>query len=212
MQLIFYNMANSKVKLDDVSSANGTRKISLPKYSSQVINLANGYAKATKPANVGQVSEDIKKFRDDDSLSGYTNQDWINWHKKQYPDGIQKATDAAWAMFEKMRNSLNTVTKDDIKKWEEDFVFSKTYDGLMVQNAIVKKIAEEIGTKDFRLASPEEERQGIDGFINGHPVQIKSDSYDRTGKLHNEDIQCVVVSYKKKKKNIFFDYNPEDFQ
>ena len=205
-------MASSKVKLDDVSSANGTQKITHPKYSSQVINLANGYAKATKPANVGQVSEDIKKFRDDDSLSGYTNQDWIKWHKNQYPDGIQKATDAAWEMFEKMRNSLNTVTKDDIQKWEEDFVFSKTYDGLMVQNAIIKKIAEEIGTEDFCLASPEEERQGIDGFINGHPVQIKSDTYDRTGKLHNENIQCVVVSYKKEKKNIFFDYNPEDFQ
>lgn len=53
-------MASSKIKLDDVSSANGTQKVSLPKYSSQVINLANGYAKATRPANVGQVSEDIK--------------------------------------------------------------------------------------------------------------------------------------------------------
>ena len=45
-------MASSKIKLDDVSSANGTQKVSLPKYSSQVINLANGYAKATRPANV----------------------------------------------------------------------------------------------------------------------------------------------------------------
>lgn len=27
---------------------------------------------------------------------------------------------------------------------------------------------------NFRLATPEEERQGIDGFINDHPVQIKS--------------------------------------
>lgn len=53
-------MASSKIKLDDVSSANGTQKVSLPKYSSQVINLANGYAKATRPDNVGQVSEDIK--------------------------------------------------------------------------------------------------------------------------------------------------------
>lgn len=133
-------MASSKIKLDDVSSANGTQKVSLPKYSSQVINLANGYAKATRPDNVGQVSEDIKRFRDDETLSGYSNQDWINWHQNHYPNGIQKATDEAWAMFVKMRNSLNTVTKDDIRKWEEDFVYSKTYDGLMVQNAIITKI------------------------------------------------------------------------
>lgn len=74
-------MAKSKIKFNDVSSANGTQKIQLPKYSSQVINLANGYSKATRPANVGQVSEDIKTFRDDETLIGYTNQDWINWHK-----------------------------------------------------------------------------------------------------------------------------------
>ena len=49
-------MAKSKIKFNDVSSANGTQKIQLPKYSSQVINLANGYSKATRPANVGQVS------------------------------------------------------------------------------------------------------------------------------------------------------------
>lgn len=205
-------MASSKIKLDDVSSANGTQKVSLPKYSSQVINLANGYAKATRPDNVGQVSEDIKRFRDDETLSGYSNQDWINWHQNHYPNGIQKATDEAWAMFVKMRNSLNTVTKDDIRKWEEDFVYSKTYDGLMVQNAIITKIANEIGSQNFRLATSEEERQGIDGFINDHPVQIKSETYDRTGKLHNEELQCVVVSYTKKAKSILFDYNPEDFQ
>ena len=52
-------MAKSKVKIQEVSQVNGTQKIELPKYSSQIINLANGYAKATKPANVGQVSEDI---------------------------------------------------------------------------------------------------------------------------------------------------------
>ncbi|WP_455633969.1 MjaI family restriction endonuclease [Parabacteroides sp.] len=205
-------MAKSKVKIQEVSQVNGTQKIELPKYSSQIINLANGYAKATKPANVGQVSEDIKEFRDDDSLSGHTNQDWIKWHKEKYPDGIQKATDATWEMFEKMRESINTVTKDDIKKWEEDFVYSKTYDGLMVQNAIIQKIAKEINTTNYRLATPEEESQGIDGFINGHPVQIKSETYDRTGKLHNEDIQCVIISYVKKNKDIIFDYNKKDFQ
>lgn len=82
----------------------------------------------------------------------------------------------------------------------------------MVQNAIITKIANEIGSQNFRLATPEEERQGIDGFINDHPVQIKSETYDRTGKLHNEELQCVVVSYTKKAKSILFDYNPEDFQ
>lgn len=205
-------MASSKIKIDDVSSANGTQKVSLPKYSSQVINLANGYAKATRPDNVGQVSEDIRQFRDDETLPGHSNRDWINWHRKHYPNGIQKATDEAWAKFVKMRKSLNTVRKHDIQKWEEDFVYSKTYDGLMVQNAIIAKIANEIGSQNFRLSTRDEEKRGIDGFINGKAVQIKSETYDRIGKLHNEEPQCVVVSYTKKGKSILFDYNPEDFQ
>ena len=45
-------MASSKIKLDDVSSANGTQKVSLPKYWYQFINLANGYAKENRPDNV----------------------------------------------------------------------------------------------------------------------------------------------------------------
>ena len=91
-------------------------------------------------------------------------------------------------------------------------MYSKTYDGLMVQNAIIAKIANEIGSQNFRLSTRDEEKRGIDGFINGKAVQIKSETYDRIGKLHNEEPQCVVVSYTKKGKSILFDYNPEDFQ
>ena len=52
----------AKIKLSDVSLTNGTQSgpLNIPKYSSQIINLANGYAKATKPAHVGMVSQEIQ--------------------------------------------------------------------------------------------------------------------------------------------------------
>ena len=47
----------AKIKLSDVSTTNGTQSgpLEIPKYASQVINLANQYAKAPRPAHVGMV-------------------------------------------------------------------------------------------------------------------------------------------------------------
>jgi hypothetical protein len=95
----------------------------------------------------------------------------------------------------------------------EDFVYSKTYDGLMVQKAVIKKIAEDENL-GWRLANADEEKQGIDGFINEKAVQIKSETYKETGKKHNEEVTCPVVYYRKLRntKDISFDYDPKWFK
>jgi len=111
-----------------------------------------------------------------------------------------------------MRNKLCEVTKEDIEKWEKNLVFDKTYDGLMVQKAIIEHIAAEIGTKNYKLANAKEESQGIDGFINNKPIQVKSKTFQQSSKISNESTRCTTVEYEKKGKNIIFDYNPEDFQ
>lgn len=69
-----------KIKIAEVSKVNGTSAPKLPKYSSSVINSASGYARATRPANVGQVSDEIQKFRNDPNFPGHTLADWKQWH------------------------------------------------------------------------------------------------------------------------------------
>lgn len=205
-------MKESKIRLSEVSEINGTEAPKLPKYSSSVINSSSGYARATRPENVGQVSEEIQLFRADDKYQGHSLDDWKKWHLEHHEDGkgIERAIDETWRKFQDVLKSLSTVTKDDVKKWMEDFVYSKTYDGLMVQNAIIASIAKDLKVP-YRLATPEQEKQGIDGLINGKPVQIKSETYKQTGKKHNEEITCPVVYYSKKDKNIIFQYEDHWF-
>ena len=204
----------AKIKLSDISTTNGTQSgpLEIPKYASQVINLANGYANATRPAHVGMVSQEIQNFRNDKSVADHTFESWKKWHQEKFPDGIKKATESCWDKFVEMRNKLCEVTKEDIEKWEKNLVFDKTYDGLMVQKAIIEHIAAEIGTKNYKLANAKEESQGIDGFINNKPIQVKSKTFQQSSKISNESTRCTTVEYEKRGKNIIFDYNPEDFQ
>jgi len=205
-------MIKSKIKFSEVTQENGSTTPNLPKYSSSVINLASGYAHATRPTNVGQVSEEIQDFCNDETYPGHSLGDWKKWHinKHENGDGINRAIDEAWDKFQNILTSLQSVTKDHIKVWMEDFVYDKTYNGLMVQNTIIKKIASELNV-NYRIANPDEEKKGIDGFINGQPVQIKSETYKQTGKQHNEETTCPVVYYKKKDKTIIFEYEKEWF-
>lgn len=205
-------MKTAKIKFADVSKENGSVNPVLPKYSSSVINSASGYAHATRPDNVGQVSEEIQEFCKDDNYPGHSLEDWKNWHiaKHESGNGINRAVDEAWEKYKTMLASLQSVTKEDIRLWMEDFVYDKTYNGLMVQSAIIKAIAKELNV-NYRLANPEEEKKGIDGFINEKPVQIKSETYKQTGKKHNEATTCPVVYYQKKDKNIIFEYDDKWF-
>ena len=161
------------------------------------------------------VSQEIQDFCDDQNYSGHTLDDWIKWHLKKHGNGkgIDRAVEEAWNKFIEIRNSLATVTKDDFRKWMEDFVYSKTYDGLMVQKAVIKKIAEDENL-GWRLANADEEKQGIDGLVNEKAVQIKSETYKETGKKHNEEVTCPVVYYRKLRntKDISFEYDPKWFK
>ena len=64
--------------------------------------------------------------------------------------------------------------------------------------------------KEWREANPDEEAQGIDGFIGDKPLQIKSSTYKLEAHLL-ESIELPIVYYDKKKDGINIEYNPADF-
>ncbi len=206
-------MKSKRIKSTEISKAIGIRQISIPKYSSSVINDANRYSGATRAENVSQVSETIKTFRKDKTVPNHSLEEWVRWYITKYPRAITKATNDAWRKFKEIRRELAKVTKDDIKRWEEDLIIYKTYAGLMIQDAIIKTIASELNVES-RLSTPEEEGRGIDGYINDIPVQIKSITY--RNEVRNEQFaeEIVIVYYSKDERSadISFEYDPDKFK
>lgn len=83
------------------------------------------------------------------------------------------------------------------------FGYRKNLYWFAVSGGDFKKIAEGLGVS-YRLANPQEEAAGIDGFIGNLPVSIKPETYKTKDGLH-EDIEAGIVFYKKVKDGIVVD-------
>ena len=196
-------MKKFKISNAEIAELSNAPQIQFPKYVTQVINLVNNNAGGTRPKVVGQMSELIKEF------DGNTIDEWIRWYTERYPDAINNATNKIWGMYETMKPTFNTITKMMVENWVKDLIYGKTYCGLKFQTAIISAIANQLG-KEWREANPEEEAQGIDGFIDNKPLQIKASTYKLEARLA-ETIEVPIVYYDKKKDGISIEYNPIDF-
>ena len=174
-----------------------------PKYSTQLINLANQNAQGTRAGIVGQMSGLIQQF------DGNQIAEWRKWYLEGHPDAIDKATEKVWEGVVALKKSVTQIDKDLVRKWVEDLVVVKTFIGLKFQEAVIKKIANHLKT-EYRLATPEEESKGIDGFINNKPISIKPHTY-KTKLGLNEFIAVPIVYYEKRKPDIQIEFDPSDF-
>lgn len=170
-----------------------------PKYSTQLLNLANQNAQATRPRVVGQLSELIKEF------PGRHLEEWEEWYLKKHPEAIKIATNKIVEMIQNFRNVLDKIDAQLIENWVKDLVIVKTFIGLRFQEAILKK-GSELLNKDYRLSTPEEESKGIDGFIGDLPVSIKPDTY-KIKKSLQEKIKAKIIYYRKIKDGVEVDYS-----
>jgi hypothetical protein len=75
---------------------------------------------------------------------------------------------------------------------------------LRFREAILKKGTELLGT-NYRLARPEEESRGIDGYIGDMPVSIKPHTY-KVKALLPEHIEAKSVFYRKVDDGLEVDY------
>lgn len=172
-----------------------------PKYTTQLINLANQNSQATRPRHVGQMTELIQDF------PGKSFEEWVEWYQEQYPGAIDNATEKITAMIENLDIALPKIDRAMVKAWVEDLILVKTYTGLKFQEAILRKLAE-IKDCDYRLAEPHEESQGIDGFVGEEAYSIKPSSYEAMPYL-SEAIEVKMIFYEKRKDGVVFEI-PED--
>jgi len=168
-----------------------------PRYTTQILNLANQNSQGTRPRVVGQLSELIKECPE----KNYEG--WKNWYLTKYPETIKNASEKINEMVNNLKEAIQKIDKKMVKRWVEDLVLEKTFIGLRFQEAILKKIAN-IKKEKYRLSNPQEELKGIDGFIGNTPVSIKPATY-KTKNSSREGIDAKIIYYSKTKSGLNID-------
>lgn len=191
------------IKNEELLELNESSTPQFPKYTSQLINLANQNAQGTRPKVVGQLSELFQEYqKNTDEISIDT---WKKWYLSKYPKAIEDATNRIYEQIQNLKNAITLIDRNMIQKWVEDLIITKTYNGLYIQKAILSKIAK-IKQKDFRLAKTEEEAIGIDGYIDNVPYSIKPDIYKTMNRL-SESIEVKIIYYTKTKSGIEIEFD-----
>ena len=189
-----------KIKYEQIQDVVVGEVPEYPKYTTQILNLANQNAQGTRPNVVGQMSELIQEF------DGRTVEEWIEWYEKRYPEARKNAADKIEDMVNKLKEAIDHIDREMIDTWVKDLVLYKTFIGLRFQEAILKKVAE-IKNTSYRVADKEEESKGIDGYIGYVAVSIKPATYKSKSGLA-EEIKVEIIYYEKKKDGItiYFDF------
>jgi hypothetical protein len=168
-----------------------------PKYTTQILNLCNQNAQGTRPSVVGQMSELVQEcpYR--------TYKEWRQWYLSKKPNAIADATQRIKTMVGNLRAAIELIDDNMIKTWVEDLVIAKSFTGLHFQQAILSRVAKMKRTT-FRIARPDEESKGIDGYIGQEKVSIKPETYKSKLGLP-ESIRIPIIYYEKLKEGVRVD-------
>ncbi len=188
---------NYTIKNELIESFNESNSTIFPKYTSQLINWANQNAQGTRPNVVGQMSDLFPDFQVKTPAGDITVESWRGWYLDKYPDAMSVATDRIYAQIENLKKAITLIDKKMVSDWVEDLVINKTFNGMYVQKAILAFLADKWG-KTYRLATPEEEAKGIDGYVGNIAYSVKSDTYKTMGRL-SEIIDVKMIYYTKTK-------------
>ena len=188
-----------KISNNEIQEILAGESVLFPKYTTQIINLANQNAQGTRPRIVGQMSDLIQEF------DGKTLDEWREWYNVRMPDAIENATNKIYPMVENLKEAITKVDKELVRQWVEDLTIIKTFTGLRFQGAVLSKVAEIKGVT-YRLANPTEESKGIDGLIGDKAVSIKPITYKMKSSL-SEKIDVPIIYYDKKKDGISIEFD-----
>jgi hypothetical protein len=189
-----FTIKNSRIVKDAIG-----KNPEFPKYTTQIMNLANQNAQGTRPKVVGQMSDLIEK------CPKGTYEQWVKWYSQQMPHAVDEATEKVFEMIKNLASTITVIDKELVRKWVEDLVLTKTFTGFCFQESILKAVAQRKWVQ-YRKSTPEEESRFIDGYIGDTPVSIKPVTYRTKAMLH-ENINIQLIYYEKLKDGIRVEYN-----
>lgn len=198
-------MPRDKIAIAEIYEASDVEPPAFPKYTTQLMNLANQNSQGTRPAVVGQMSELIKE------ADPGTFAEWRKWYLERHPDAVERATEKVKEGVQRLREAIHKIDDALIEKWVEDLVLVKTAEGLLIQNAVFEHLAERFG-QPYTPSTSSEEARGIDGRIGAVRVSVKPETYRSKTSTKHEQIDAAMVFYKKTKKYLHIVYDEGDFK
>jgi MjaI restriction endonuclease len=187
-----------KIKNSEINELLIGKEELFPKYSTQLMNLANQNAGGTRPKVVGQMSDLIVEFQ------GKSVEEWEKWYLNKKPEALENATKKVLAMMQNLKEVILQIDEKMVRRYIKDLLISKTFTGLKFQEAILKVVAKQNNTT-YEFSSTYDEAKGIDGYIGDIPVSIKPTTY-KTMKYLKEGIYVKFIFYEKIKDGIIIEY------
>ena len=104
-----------RIPNQSIEKFNRSSSPSFPKYTSQIINLANQNAQATRPRAVGQLSDLFPEF-----LSSCKTQSlkyWEYFYNQHHPDAINEAVDRICSQLDNLKQAMELIDRDMVEEW-----------------------------------------------------------------------------------------------
>ena len=197
-------MTHDRFSASELYEASDIEPYDFPKYTTQLLNLANQNSQATRPKVVGQMSELVQQ------ADAQTFEEWKTWYLERHPDAIETAKEKVKSHVEKLRSAIEKIDEEMIEAWLEDLILVKTAEGLLIQQAILEHLSEQFG-RSYSMASSDDEAKGIDGYLGETPVSIKPESYKQKTSVQHEHIDAAIIFYKKTRKYVHIEYDENAF-
>ena len=197
------NIKKLKAKTTKVFKEITNKEYNFPKYTTQILNLANQNSQATRPQNVGQMSELVNQ------IDSKTYSKWKKFYDKEKPEAIDEAVDKIDNMVKNLRKAIDKIDKSLIKDWVEELIYIKTIEGLIIQEYIFNFLEKKYKDLKYKKATTEDESKNIDGYLNEKPIQIKAETYTSKKTTIREKFgeKILLIYYRKTDKYLTIYYD-----
>lgn len=167
-----------------------------PKYSTQLLNLANQNAKSTSVKTVGSMKELWTDMRHKGIRGTFDN--WTTYYNSvRGEDTLNTAGQTLYSMITKM-NLQNIITEDMCTDYIKEIVYNKTHMGMAGEEMAIEVVANYFNMP-YRFSTKEEEAKGIDGWIGTTPVQVKPNDSPKKFNIPNsvDMTKVLLITYYK---------------
>lgn len=192
----------------DGEKSEGRWSLDLKQGHENIINTACcGEVNANQSYTLGKVTE-LEKMCPYNTVEG-----WAHWYQnvateieddkvdfrvpKDNP--VELATNKTWRVIEAWRDMTDNIEnyRDEIDNIVRKLIFFETIEGLSAENQVFEFLSEKYDL-DHRDSTAKEESKNIDGYLDGVPIQVKPESYNRADQ--GVEIDPAIVEYDVKSK------------